>query len=228
MTLQGRSIVVTGGTGFLGTGVCGCLLDAGAELHVAWKHEEELDRFFHADRCTMHQVELTEENSVHAFYETVGTLWASIHLAGGFAMSPIEETALSDMESMFDLNVGTAFLCCREAVRAMRSTGSGGRIVNVAARPAVEPVGGMLAYTTSKAGVASLTQCLSKEVLADSILVNAVLPSILDTPSNRTAMPDADFDSWPKVEEVAEAILFLSSPENALTTGTLVPVYGRA
>lgn len=228
MTLEGRSIAVTGGTGFLGTGTCGCLLDAGAELHVAWKDESELDRFSHADRCAMYQVELTDEESVRTFYDSIGTLWASIHLAGGFAMSPVEKTSLQDMESMFNLNVSTAFLCCRESVRVMRSGGGGGRIVNVGARPAVEPAGGMLAYTTSKAGVASLTQCLAKEVLEDSILVNAVLPSIMDTPANRTAMPNADFDSWPTVSEVAETISFLASPENALTTGTLVPVYGRA
>lgn len=228
MDLAGRSIVVTGGTGFLGTGVAASLLEAGATVHVAWKHTEELDRFPHADRCTMHQVELTDEDSVRSFYDAVGDVWASLHLAGGFAMSPIEETSPSDMAAMFDMNVITAFLCSREAVRRMRSSGAGGRIVNVAARPAVEPSGGMLAYSTSKAAVASLTQCLACEVLGDSILVNAVLPSIMDTPTNRSAMPDADFDAWPKVEEVAEAILFLASPRNALTTGTLVPVYGRA
>ena len=86
----------------------------------------------------------------------------------------------------------------------------------------------MLAHSTSKAAVASLTQCLAKEVLDDGILVNAVAPSIMDTPANRAVMPDADFDAWPKVEEVARAMVWLASPANTLTTGTLVPVYGRA
>jgi NAD(P)-dependent dehydrogenase (short-subunit alcohol dehydrogenase family) len=133
---------------------------------------------------------------------------------------------------MMRLNAGTCFLCCREAVKAMRAAGrpaeDGGRIVNVIARPAIEPTGGMLAYSTSKAAVASLTQCLAKEVVDDGILVNAVAPSIMDTPANRAAMPDADFDAWPKVEEVARTMVWLASPANALTTGTLVPVYGRA
>ena len=129
------------------------------------------------------------------------------------------------------LNAVTCFLCCREAIRAMRrggDTGVGGRIVNVAARPVVQPAGGMLAYTTAKAGVASLTQCLADEVRSDRILVNAVLPSIMDTPANRAAMPDADHSAWPEVDEVAETMVFLASPENALTSGALVPVYGRA
>ena len=220
-------VVVTGGTGFLGSAVCERFLSAGSDVHVAWLHEAERDRFPHAERCTMHQVDLTDESAVEAFYAGFDGLAASIHIAGGFAMGPIESMTLADFEAMHRMNTVTAFLCCREAVRAMRR-GDGGRIVNVGARPAVEPAGGMLAYTTSKAAVTSLTQCLAKEVLADSILVNAVLPSIMDTPANRAGMPDADFASWPRCEEVAEAIAFLASPENRLTTGTLLPVYGRA
>ena len=108
----------------------------------------------------------------------------------------------------------------------MRAAG-GGRIVNVAARAAVAPVPGMAAYLTSKAGVAALTQALAAEVLTEGILVNAVLPSIIDTPANRASMPKADFATWPKPAEIAETIVFLASPENALTSGALVPVYGR-
>jgi NAD(P)-dependent dehydrogenase (short-subunit alcohol dehydrogenase family) len=100
--------------------------------------------------------------------------------------------------------------------------------VNVAARPAVAPVGGMVGYTTSKAGVASLTQCLAEELRAEGILVNAILPSTIDTPANRRSMPDADFSRWPKPAELAAVIRFLVSPDNKVTTGTLVPVYGRA
>jgi NAD(P)-dependent dehydrogenase (short-subunit alcohol dehydrogenase family) len=85
----------------------------------------------------------------------------------------------------------------------------------------------MIAYSVSKSAVASITQSLAEEVKADGILVNAVLPSLMDTPANRSAMPDADFSKWPKVEEVAQAILFLAGSQNALTTGALVPVYGK-
>jgi NAD(P)-dependent dehydrogenase (short-subunit alcohol dehydrogenase family) len=86
----------------------------------------------------------------------------------------------------------------------------------------------MIAYTTSKAAVASLTQCLAEELKDDAIQVNAILPSVLDTPANRRDMPKADFDSWPKLAEVAEAIAFLAGPENRVTSGALVPVFGRA
>jgi NAD(P)-dependent dehydrogenase (short-subunit alcohol dehydrogenase family) len=112
----------------------------------------------------------------------------------------------------------------------MQAAGSGGRIVNVAARPALEPRtgAGMTAYTIAKSGVATLTIALAEEVAKDGILVNAVAPSIMDTAANRKAMPKAHFDAWPKVEEVAATILFLASPDNKVTRGAVVPVYGKA
>ena len=129
-----------------------------------------------------------------------------------------------------ETNLVSCFLCCRAAVVAMSKGKSGGRIVNVAARPALEPRmgAGMTAYTASKAGVAALTASLAEEVAKDGILVNAVAPSIMDTPANRSAMPKADFSAWPKVEEVAATILFLASPDNAVTRGAIVPVYGKS
>jgi NAD(P)-dependent dehydrogenase (short-subunit alcohol dehydrogenase family) len=107
---------------------------------------------------------------------------------------------------------------------------AGGRIVNVAARPALEwrTGAGMTAYTASKAGVAALTAALAEEVVKAGILVNAVAPSIMDTPANRQAMPKADHTLWPKVEEVAATIAFLASPENRVTRGAVVPVYGKS
>jgi NAD(P)-dependent dehydrogenase (short-subunit alcohol dehydrogenase family) len=145
-------------------------------------------------------------------------------------MAPIADTSFDDFQQMFSINTLTCFLCCREAVKKMRqfrATGYCGRIVNVAARPAVVPTGGMIAYSTSKAAVASLTRCLAEEIKADGILVNAVAPSIMDTPANRAAIPDGDYDRWPKVEQVAETIVYLASPTNAITSGALVPVYGQ-
>ena len=126
-----------------------------------------------------------------------------------------------------EMNLVTAFLCSRGAVNAM--SGRGGRIVNVAARPALEPRSGagMAAYTASKAAVVALTIALAEEVAKLGILVNAVAPSTMDTPANRAAMPKADHAAWPKVEEVAATILFLASPLNAVTRGAIVPVYGK-
>ena len=117
----------------------------------------------------------------------------------------------------------------KAAVAAFERTGAGGRIVNVAARHALEPRLGasLTAYAVAKAGVAALTMALGEEIAKDDVLVNAVAPSIMDTPANRKSMPKADFDAWPKVEEVAAAIMFLASPENKVTRGAIVPVYGK-
>ncbi len=232
MPFSNRVCVVTGGTGALGSAVVRDLLEMGARVHVTWREARELDRLDFKKHVTLHEADLGDEASVAAVYEQAGPVYASIHVAGGFAMGPVADMAQADFEAMMRLNATTCFLCCREAVKAMRSAGrgvdDGGRIVNVIARPALEPTGGMLAYSTSKAAVASLTQCLAKEVVDDGILVNAVAPSIMDTPANRRAMPDADSSSWPKVEEVARTMVWLASPANVLTSGTLVPVYGRA
>jgi NAD(P)-dependent dehydrogenase (short-subunit alcohol dehydrogenase family) len=208
-----RNVVVTGGRGALGIGVVAALEARGANVIVA-PDPPELD--------------LTSEDAATKFYAALPPLWASVHLVGGFAMKPIVDTSYADFEKQWKLNTATCFLSCREAVRAIRKTGIGGRIVNVAARPVIAPVGGMAAYVASKAGVASLTQTLAVELADDRILVNAVLPSLIDTPANRKAMPDADHDSWPRPEEIARAIVFLVSPENTLTSGTLLPVFGRA
>lgn len=209
--MQGKHVVVTGGRGALGKGVVEVLEARGAIVHIADRPEVSLD---------------TEE-AARKFYTSLPAVWASIHLVGGFAMAPITETSLADFENQWRLNVATCFLCCREAVKRMKTSG-GGRIVNVGARPVIAPVGGMVAYATAKAGVAALTQGLAVEVLKDSILVNAILPSTIDTPANRKSMPDADFTTWPKPAEIAEAIVVLASPANTLTTGALVPVFGRA
>ncbi len=233
MDYRDRHVVVTGGTGALGGAVVGALAEAGAVCHVPYMVAAEAERFpfrEHARVKLVGPTELTEEAAVAHLYGGVPALWASIHLAGGFAMSPIAETKKSDLMTQLDLNLVTAFLCCRAAVNAMTRTGAGGRIVNVAARPGLEwrTGAGMAAYTASKAAVAALTAALAEEVVKAGILVNAVAPSIMDTPANRAAMPKADYAAWPKVEEVAATILFLAAPDNKVTRGAVVPVYGRS
>ena len=221
-----RHVVITGGTGALGAAVVARMLRDSVRCHVTYLEPREIERFAHASSVELHRVDCCEEPQVQAFYTALPHVDASIHLVGGFSMMPVTETSLADFEAMQRLNVRSAFLCCREAIKRMRP--AGGRIVNVAARPALEPAAGMIAYATAKAAGRSLTRALALEVIADGILVNAVVPSTMDTPANRRAMPEADSTRWPKVEEVAEAIAFLAGPSNAVSSGALLPVYGRA
>jgi NAD(P)-dependent dehydrogenase (short-subunit alcohol dehydrogenase family) len=231
-------VVVTGGTGALGTAVVGALLEAGAAVHIPAVDAAEVARFRFAGQARLAEgVDLTDETAVETFYsrfakdpEDGPRLWASIHIAGGFAMAPFEQTSKSDFLHQVHMNLLTCFLCCREAVRSFKAGSGGGRLVNVAARPGVMPElgAGMVGYTVSKAGIVALTQSLAAEVAGDGILVNAVAPSIMDTPANRASMPKADHGKWPRVEEVAATILFLASPENRVTRGGIVPVYGRS
>jgi NAD(P)-dependent dehydrogenase (short-subunit alcohol dehydrogenase family) len=221
-----RHAVITGGTGALGSAVVARLLAEGMRCHVTYVEQRELAGFAHVGAVELQRVDVADEAAVQAFYAGLPQLDASVHLVGGFMMKPVAETAAADFERMFRLNVLTAFVCCRAAIARMR--GVGGRIVNVAARPALVPTPGMVAYATAKAAVAALTSALSAEVAAEGIFVNAVLPSVMDTAQNRSAMPEADWSAWPKVEEVAEAIAFLVGTRNALTSGALVPVYGRS
>jgi NAD(P)-dependent dehydrogenase (short-subunit alcohol dehydrogenase family) len=229
MDFAGRRIVITGGTGALGRAVVGTLIKAGAECHVSYLHEAEAQSFPHKQNVTLHAVgDLADEAAVDTFYGAVPKLWASIHLAGGFAAQSVADTDKTKLMQQVDTNFVACFLCCRAAVKAMGH--NGGRIVNVAARPALEwrSGSGMVAYASSKAAVAAMTVALAEEVAKDGILVNAVAPSTMDTPANRKAMPNADFAAWPKVEEVAATIAFLASPGNAVTRGGVIPVYGKS
>jgi len=236
-SFEGRHVVVTGGMGALGGAVVRTLLRAGATCHVPDRSAAGPGASGARDERlrVVPGVDLTDEGAVRAFYDGLPRLWASIHCAGGFAMAPVEKISASDFTHMMSLNALSAFLCSREAVRKMRASARGGgeapggRIVNVVAQAGVEPRRGasMTAYTASKAAVAALTEALAEEVAAEGIWVNAVAPSIMDTEANRAAMPGADFSRWPKVEEVAAAIVFLASPANAAARGTVVKVYGR-
>lgn len=229
----GRNVIITGGTGALGSAVVQQLLDADAVCHVPCLHEKELAAFSPVGHDRVRLVlgiDLTSNDAVTRLYGGIkGPLWASIHLAGGFVWGPIASAAAGDFESQWRMNALTCWLCCRAAVAAMRSAG-GGRIINVTSRPGITPEQGanMTAYTAAKAAVSGLTVALAAEVASDGIWVNAVAPSIMDTPANRTAMPKADFAAWVKTDDVARTIVFLASPENTATRGGLVPVYGRA
>lgn len=229
MDFADRHVVITGASGALGGAVVAALRARGAVVHAPMVERETPASLASAGIIATPAVDLGDEAAVSRYFAGLPSLWASIHLVGGFVMAPIAETKLADLDKMLSLNTRTCFLACREAVIAMRrSGGGGGRIVNVVARPALVPTGGLVAYAASKAAVASITQSLAAELVGEDIWVNAVAPSIIDTPANRASMPDADHDGWPKPDDLARAIAQLASPDNRLTSGALVPLYGRA
>lgn len=237
MDFSNRHIIITGGAGSLGSAVVQLLLDSGATCSVPCFNQAERDSFDlgnHDNVFTKVGVDLTDEDQAQSFFEDAvsanGSLWGSIHIAGGFGMGSIENTSKDGFMKQINLNLVTCYNSCRAAVQHFKSQGNGGRIVNIAARPALEPRQGkgMTAYTTAKAGVAALTQSLAAEVVEDDILVNAIAPSTIDTPQNREGMPNADFDKWPKPQQLAKQIVYLASPDNEVTRGSIVTVYGKS
>ncbi|MCB9598523.1 MAG: SDR family NAD(P)-dependent oxidoreductase [Sandaracinaceae bacterium] len=226
-----RHVVVTGGSGALGTAVVTALIERGAHVHVPVFVPKELDRFPYRDHEQVSVrlgLDFTVEETVAKYYADLPSCWASIHVAGGFRMAAFTDTSLEDFLFLMNMNAVTCFLSSREAVRKMRAGGAGGRIVNVTAKPALVPTGGLVAYAASKAVVAALTTSLAEEVAPDGIWVNAIAPSIIDTSANRRSMPKADHAAWPKPEELAATIVHLASPSNAVGRGAIVPVYGRS
>ena len=233
MDYRGRCVAITGGTGVLGSAVVASLIEAGAVCHVPYRAAAEAEAWPLRGKPGVHLSalgDLADEAAVERFYAGLPGLWASIHLAGGFAYASLADADKKLLMAQLETNLVSAYNCCRAAARVMAAGGAGGRIVNVAARPALEGRSGarMAAYTASKAAVAALTAALGEELAPAGILVNAVAPSVIDTPANRASMPKADHALWPKPAEIATTILFLASPANRTTRGAVVPVYGRS
>lgn len=230
MTYSVEHVVVTGGTGALGQAVCTAFVRAGAQVTATYIDAAELARLpaelQKSEQFTTAKVDLVDESAVTAFFERFERLDVLVCVAGGFAMGDLTGLSLAEWRRMHDLNLTTCFLASREGLKRM-DRDRGGRIVHVGAFAAENRVGGMSAYTTSKAAVLNLTRSLAEETLRSNITVNAVLPTIMDTPGNRAGMPDADFDDWVPLETVAATIDFLASAAACPITGALIPLRGR-
>ncbi len=230
-SLQGKSVVITGGTGALGVAVVKALVDAGAHCHIpAIEASVPADRFPKGGVSVTTHVDLSDEAAVAAFYARLPALSGAVNIAGGFAWAPIADSSLKVVQQQMAMNFFSCALSCREAVANFRKGGQGGKIVNISARPALNPRQGasMTAYTASKAAVAAFTVALAEELKSENISVVALAPSTIDTPTNRKDMPKADHASWVKPASIAELIVLHMALGDPINSGALMPVYGKA
>jgi len=227
-----RAVLVAGGTGALGEAVVGELLDSGYPVTATWVVDRERERVEAAlgdrDALTLVQADLMEPEGAEAAVAAAGDLGAVVNLVGGFFSGPlVHETDLDDFERMLRLNVRPGFLLACAAIPRLLEAG-GGSYVGVSARPALKPFPGAAAYVTAKAAVLAFVQALDADYRKEGIRANAILPSVIDTPANREAEPDADFSTWVKPVDIARVVRFLVSDDSAPTSGGAIPVYGRA
>ena len=230
--MTGRVAVVTGGSGALGQSVVLRFLRDGAAVSVPWIVPEEWETLKSragdgAARLHGARVDGTDESAFSAFVADVlarrQRIDVLVNTVGGFAGGDLASTPLAEWRRMLDLNLTSAVIGCRAVLPAMRAARRG-RIVNIASRAVVPPLGGFIAYTVSKSAVIALTQALAQEERPHGITVNAVLPSTMDTPANRSAMPDADRSGWVTTEAVADVIAFLVSDTTGAVSGATVAV----
>ncbi|MCR4438444.1 MAG: SDR family NAD(P)-dependent oxidoreductase [bacterium] len=232
---NGKVAIITGGTGGLGQHVTRIFLEQGATVVVPYREEKTfaaLQEVLGELKQALHglQADLLEEASVAQMVEEAvrrfGRIDVLVHLVGGFLGGvPVAETTLAQWEQMLRLNVLSTFLCCRQVVPVMIRQGYG-KVVAVGAQAGLQGRAKVAAYAAAKAAVQNFTQSLAAEVKRHHINVNAVVPSTIDTPANRAAMPDADFSQWVRPQSIAEVILFLASDAARDVHGAIVPVFG--
>lgn len=232
LSLKDRHVVVTGGTGALGAAVVQGFIQAGAVCHIpAIESTPPSGRLPDTKQVSIAaNIDLSDESSVEGFYGKLPPLHAIVNIAGGFAYAPIADSPAKVLQQQISMNLVSCVLSCRAAVANFRKAGRGGHIVNISARPALNPRQGanMTAYTASKAAVAAFTVALAEELKNENISAIALCPSTIDTPVNRKDMPKADHGSWVKPSAIAELIVAHCSLSETINSGALIPVYGRA
>jgi NAD(P)-dependent dehydrogenase (short-subunit alcohol dehydrogenase family) len=223
-----RSVLITGGTGGLGTAVTAAFVETGWRVVLPVRGDERVD-----GAQVLTGVDLTDEAAVAevtavAAQDLSAPLTAVVNLVGGYAAGPkVHELSLADFEGQFAVNLRPTFLVTRAALPHLVAAG-GGSIVCVSSRAAEQPFPGASGYVASKAAVTAFARAVAVEYRDARVRCNVVLPSVIDTPANRAAMSDADHDRWVRPGQIASTILFLAGPESAATSGATIPVYGRA
>lgn len=229
-------IVITGGTGSLGTALARRLAARGAKLAISYLIPDEAERFEAAiphdeSQIYMKRVDSTSASNLDDFMAQTVAKFGSISglagLVGGWAGGrDIDETDDVRLDRMLDLNLRSSFYAVRSAIPHLKANGSG-RIVLVGSRGADDTPSGQAAFNISKAGVAALGRSASAELSDFSITANVVMPSVIDTPTTRQAVPFADYVNWPTPDQIAAVIEFLLSEESGVVSGATIPVYGQ-
>lgn len=232
--MDGKVVVVTGGTGYLGSSVCKAFAETGATVVAVYLLDREIPYFEKAlgtlwKNVTLLKADVTQPGEMERVVKDILARWKRIDVlvntVGGYMASPVEETAAEDFDQAMALNLKSAFLACKAVVPAMRAA-KRGAIVNVSSEASLLGDEESFLYAASKSGVNRLTESLARELKAANVRVNCVMPRIMDTPSNREAMPKANFSKWVKTDQVAGVIRWLCSEEAAPMSGAAVPVYG--
>lgn len=218
---------MAGGTGVLGRAVVAELLGAGHSVTATWVGERERDAMADAPGLSLVQADLFDPDAAAGAVAAVDDLIAVVDLVGGFSSGPrIHETDPDEFDRLLRLNLRPAFLLARAAMPLLAERR--GSFVAVSARSAVRPFPGGVAYATAKGAVLAFVQALDAEWRSTGARCNAILPSVIDTPANRAAEPDADRSRWVPPEDIARVVRFLVSGDSAVVSGAAVPVPGRA
>jgi NAD(P)-dependent dehydrogenase (short-subunit alcohol dehydrogenase family) len=225
--------LITGGTGGLGVAVVERFLADGARVVVPYIDERELERMPEHEGLDLVEADLFDAASVravvdHACADGAEPLSAVVNLVGGYdAPGRVHETPVDAFERQLSLNLRATYLVCQATLGPLLEAG-GGAIVCVGSRAGERPFSGAAGYAVAKAGVVAFVRALDAEYRNDGIRVNAVLPSVIDTPGNRAAMPAADQERWVAPAEIAATIAFLCSNGASAISGAAIPVFGRA
>ena len=223
MSAEDKVVLITGASGALCQTVVPSFVATGARVIAADRHPLSIQ----VERCRDMKADVTDEADVRRLVDevirTAGRIDALINLVGGFAVGRVVESDASIWHRMLTMNLTAAFLLSKAVLPHMMERRTG-RIVHVAARAALEPFPGAAAYIVSKSGLVALIRALSLELAGSGVTVNGVLPATIDTPANRSNMPDADPSKWARPESIAQTLIFLASKEASQINGALIPI----